>query len=166
MPGFPNPEAFRDPPRACRISSAVTAAAIAAAIAGRRPGSPHWPTTRHGTEFASQHHGNAGTGDDHSILCGLAIPRPVPIGEPSGINAAQPVILAQHGSSAVYGRTTNPSSTTLFCSPDYLTTSGHRVRLSAITSSLTQLVFSASRANQVLSGPGFRGAHPAVLGRR
>ena len=33
-----------------------------------------------------------------SMLCGLAMPRPVPIGEPSGITAAQPVSSSRRAS--------------------------------------------------------------------
>ena len=48
------------------------------------------------------------------MLCGFAMPSPVPIGEPSGITAAQPTSSSRRastGSSVVYGSTTNPSST-------------------------------------------------------
>ncbi|COV35679.1 Uncharacterised protein [Mycobacterium tuberculosis] len=91
----------------------------------------------------------------------------MPIGEPSGITAAQPVSSSRRastGSSVVYGRTTNPSSTNCSAARTNSTASGHRVRSSAITSSLTQLVFSASRANCAVRTASAALRHPAVLG--
>src|SRR6201997_4115399 len=102
-----------------------------------------------------------------SMLCGLAIPSPVPIGEPSGITAAQPVSssrLASTGSSLVYGSTTKPSSTNSSAALTNSTASGSSVRSSAITSSFTQSVCSASRANCAVSTASAALRHPAVLG--
>ena len=49
-----------------------------------------------------------------AMLCGLRMPRPLPIGEPSGITAAQPTSASRRamiGSSLVYGSTVKPSAT-------------------------------------------------------
>ena len=76
-----------------------------------------------------------------SMLCGLRMPRPEPIGEPSGITAAQPTsssLRASTGSSFVYGSTVKPSSTSVRAASSSSIGSGSSVRSSAMTSSLTQ----------------------------
>jgi hypothetical protein len=80
----------------------------------------------------------------------LRIPIPLPIGEPSGITAAQPTSSSRRariGSSLVYGSTTNPSSTNASAASSSSTASGSSVRSSPITSSLIQSVSNASRAS-------------------
>ena len=102
-----------------------------------------------------------------SMLCGLAMPSPVPIGEPSGITAAQPTSSrrrASTGSSVVYGSTTKSSSTSCSAARTNSTASGSRVRSSAITSSFTQLVPSASRASWAVSTASAAPRQPAVFG--
>ena len=84
------------------------------------------------------------------MLCGLRMPRPLPIGEPSGITAAQPASASRRaviGSSLVYGSTVKPSATSCSAASSSSTGSGSRVRSSPITSSLTQSVSNASRAS-------------------
>ena len=84
------------------------------------------------------------------MLYGLRIPIPLPIGEPSGITAAQPTSSSRRariGSSVVYGSTTKPSSTSSSAAATSSTASGSSVRSSPITSSLIQSVSNASRAS-------------------
>ena len=84
------------------------------------------------------------------MLYGLRMPMPLPIGEPSGITAAQPTSSsrrARTGSSLVYGSTTKPSATSCSAAAQQLAASGSSVRSSPITSSLTQSVSNASRAS-------------------
>lgn len=95
-----------------------------------------------------------------SKLWGLRMPSPDPMGEPSGMIAAQPTsssFRASTGSSFVYGSTVKPSSTRVSAASSSSTGSGSRVRSSAITSSFTQSVPSASRARRAVST-----ASPAV----
>ena len=79
---------------------------------------------------------------------------PEPIGEPSGMTAAQPTSSrrrASVGSSVVYGRTVKPSSTSSSAASSSAGASGSSVRSSPITSSLTQSVPNASRASLAVS---------------
>ncbi len=102
-----------------------------------------------------------------AMLCGLRMPRPLPMGEPSGMTAAQPTCCsrkASTGSSVVYGSTTNPSSASCSAALRSSTASGSSVRSSPITSNLTQSVSKASRANFAVSTASDAVAHPAVLG--
>ena len=58
-----------------------------------------------------------------SMLCGLRMPSPEPIGAPSGITAAQPAsasFRASTGSSLVYGSTTKPSATSFSAASEQL----------------------------------------------
>ena len=81
-------------------------------------------------------------------LYGLRTPMPLPIGDPSGITAAQPTSSrrrASTGSSVVYGRTVKPSATSCSAAASSSAASGRSVLSSPITSSLTQSVPTASR---------------------
>ena len=78
------------------------------------------------------------------------MPAPEPIGEPSGITAAQPACSSRRariGSSFVYGSTVKPSATSSSAAATSSTASGSSVRSSPITSSFTQSVSNASRAS-------------------
>ena len=71
------------------------------------------------------------------------MPIPLPIGEPSGITAAQPTSTSRRastGSSVVYGSTTKPSSTSSSAARSSSGASGSSVSSSPITSSLIQSV--------------------------
>jgi hypothetical protein len=86
-------------------------------------------------------------------LYGLRIPDPDPIGDPSGITAAQPTSSRRReriGSSFVYGRTVKPSSTSSSAAESSSTASGKSVRSSPITSSLIQSVSNASLARRAV----------------
>ena len=101
-------------------------------------------------------------------LCSLRMPCPVPIGAASGMTAAQPMSsnrFASAGSSFVYGSTVNPSSTSCSAASTSSRASGSNVLSSAITSSLTQDVPSASRASRAVSTASRAVRHPAVFGR-
>src|SRR5689334_11577837 len=92
---------------------------------------------------------------------------PLPIGEPSGITAAQPTSSkrrASTGSSVVYGSTTNPSSISASAASTSSTASGSSVRSSPITSSLIQSVSNASRASWAVMIASRAVKHPAVFG--
>ena len=160
---------------------AVTAAAIAAAIAGgsaarvtavanstaSQPNSIASAASLAVPIPASRTTGTPAWATIISMLCGLAIPSPVPIGEPSGITAAHPVSsnrLASTGSSLVYGSTTKPSSTNCSAARTNSMASGNRVRSSAITSSLTHSAPSASRPSCAVSTASAAPRQPAVLG--
>jgi hypothetical protein len=112
------------------------------------------------------------TGNDtdsriRAMLCGLRMPRPLPIGEPSGMTAAHPASAnrrATIGSSLVYGSTTNPSATSCSAASSNSTGSGRRVRSSPMTSSLTHGVSNASRARRAVSTASRAVRQPAVLG--
>ena len=81
------------------------------------------------------------------------MPAPEPIGEPSGITAAQPTSSrrrARIGSSLVYGSTVKPSATSLSAAASSSGASGSSVRSSPMTSSLTQSVSNASRASSAV----------------
>ncbi len=101
-------------------------------------------------------------------LCGLRMPSPEPMGEPSGMIAAHPTsssFRARTGSSLVYGRTVKPSSTRVSAAFSSSSPSGSRVRSSATTSSLIQSVPSASRASRAVRTASPAVKQPAVLGR-
>ncbi len=86
-------------------------------------------------------------------LCGLRMPSPEPMGDPSGMIAAQPTsssFRASTGSSFVYGSTVKPSSTRVSAASSSSIGSGSSVRSSAMTSSLTRSVPSASRARRAV----------------
>ena len=92
---------------------------------------------------------------------------PEPIGEPSGITAAQPTSSrrrARIGSSFVYGSTMKPSSTSSSAASSSAGASGSSVRSSPITSSLTQSVSNASRASLAVSTASRAVKQPAVFG--
>src|SRR4051812_6934740 len=92
---------------------------------------------------------------------------PEPIGEPSGITAAQPTSSSRRariGSSFVYGSTTKPASTSSSAASKSAGASGSSVRSSPITSSLTQSVSKASRASFAVSTASRAVKQPAVLG--
>ena len=79
---------------------------------------------------------------------------PLPIGEPSGMTAAQPTSSSRRastGSSFVYGRTTKPSSTSVSAATSSSAASGSSVSSSPMTSSLIQSVSNASRARRAVS---------------
>ena len=100
-------------------------------------------------------------------LCGLRMPSPEPMGEPSGMIAAHPTsssFRASTGSSLVYGSTVKPSSTRISAASSSSIGSGSRVRSSATTSSLTQSVPSASRASRAVSTASPAVKQPAVFG--
>src|SRR5215208_1889944 len=100
-------------------------------------------------------------------LYGLLIPMPLPIGEPSGITAAQPASSrrrARIGSSFVYGRMVKPSATSSSAAESSSPGSGNRVRSSPITSSFTQSVSSASRASLAVVTASRAVKQPAVFG--
>ena len=102
-----------------------------------------------------------------AMLCGLRIPSPLPIGEPSGITAEQPVCssrLATTGSSFVYANTTNPSFTSRSAASNNSTTSGSNVMSSPMTSSFTQSVSNASRPSFAVRTASRAVKHPAVFG--
>ncbi len=104
----------------------------------------------------------------NSMLCGLRMPIPEPIGEPNGITAAHPACSSRRariGSSVVYGSTTNPSATSFSAASRVSTGSGSRVRSSPITSSFTQSVWHASRASRAVSSASPAVRQPAVFGR-
>ena len=87
-------------------------------------------------------------------LYGFSRPMPEPIGEPSGITAAQPTSSSRRariGSSFVYGSTVKPSSTSSSAASSSAGASGSSVRSSPMTSSLTQSVPNASRASFAVS---------------
>src|SRR3954451_20523821 len=92
---------------------------------------------------------------------------PLPIGEPSGITAAQPASSrrwASTGSSLVYGSTVKPSATSVRAASISAAGSGMSVRSSPITSSLTQSLPSASRASWAVVTASRAVKQPAVLG--
>src|SRR5215204_1385107 len=100
-------------------------------------------------------------------LYGLLIPMPLPIGEPSGITAAQPASSrrrARIGSSFVYGRTVKPSATSSSAATSNSAGSGNSVWSSPITSSFTQSVSSASRASLAVVTASRAVKQPAVFG--
>src|SRR5699024_3057236 len=102
-----------------------------------------------------------------SRLWGFRMPSPEPIGAAKGITAAQPTCSrrrANTGSSLVYGSTVNPSSTRSSAASRSSTGSGSSVCSSAITSSLTQDVSSASRPRRAVRTASVAGKQPAVLG--
>ena len=87
------------------------------------------------------------------MLFGFWMPRPDPIGAPSGITAAAPASSSlRHaiGSSVVYGSTTKPSLTSTFVASISASLSGNSVRSSPITSSLTQFESPASRPSRAV----------------
>ena len=99
---------------------------------------------------ASRTTGTEAASTMRAMLWVLRIPRPLPMGEPNGITAAQPTCSrrrASTGSSLVYGSTTKPSSTRRSAASRSSTASGSNVRSSPITSSFTQSVANASRAS-------------------
>ena len=82
------------------------------------------------------------------MLLTFWIPRPDPIGAPSGITAAAPASSSLRqtiGSSLVYGSTTNPSRTSVRVAETSASLSGKSVRSSPMTSSFTQFDSPASR---------------------
>jgi hypothetical protein len=86
-------------------------------------------------------------------LYGLRMPMPEPMGAPSGMTAATPSVSslrANTGSSLVYASTTKPSSTSCSAASSSSTGSGNSVRSSAMTSSFTQSVSSASRPRRAV----------------
>src|SRR5262245_25437624 len=92
---------------------------------------------------------------------------PEPIGEPSGITAAQPTSSSRRariGSSFVYGSTVKPSSTSSSAASSSAGASGSSVRSSPMTSSLTQSVSNASRASLAVRTASRAVKQPAVLG--
>ena len=92
---------------------------------------------------------------------------PLPMGEPSGITAAQPTSArrrASTGSSVVYGSTTKPSSISSSAARSSSGASGSNVSSSPITSSLTQSVAKASRASLAVMTASRAVWQPAVLG--
>ena len=83
------------------------------------------------------------------MLYGLRMPSPEPIGEPSGITAAQPASASRRattGSSVVYGSTVNPSSTSFSGRPQQLDAVGQQRVLVADHLQLDPVVSNASRA--------------------
>ena len=96
-------------------------------------------------------------------------PCPEPIIDPSGMTVAAPASSSRNAvtrSVVVYGRTTKPSRTRIRVASTVPATSGHRVRSSPITSSLTQLVPSASRASSAMNTAWRTFVAPAVFGNR
>ena len=94
---------------------------------------------------------------------------PEPIGEPSGITAAQPTSSSRRariGSSLVYGSTMKPSSTSSSAASSSATASGSNVRSSPTTSSLTQSVSNASRASFAVRTASRAVKQPAVFGQQ
>src|SRR3712207_4034673 len=94
---------------------------------------------------------------------------PEPIGEPSGMTAAQPTSSSRRariGSSFVYGSTGNPASTSSSAASSSAGASGSSVRSSPITSRFTQSVSNASRASLAVSTASRAVKQPAVLGSR
>src|SRR3954447_12026489 len=92
---------------------------------------------------------------------------PLPIGDPSGITAAQPASSSRRasiGSSFVYGSTTKPSFTSSSAASSSSVGSGRSVRSSPITSSFTQSVSKASRASLAVETASRAVKQPAVLG--
>src|SRR5207249_11870789 len=88
-----------------------------------------------------------------SMAAGFAIPIPEPINEPSGITAAQPTSASfwqVTGSSLQYGNTIKPLRTSSSAACTNCSTSGYSNSRSPISSSLTQLVSSASRAQSAV----------------
>ena len=84
-------------------------------------------------------------------LNGLRRPSPLPIGDASGITAAQPASSSRSAvtrSSFVYASTLNPSCTRTFAASSRPSTSGISVSSSPITSSLTKSLNPASRASR------------------
>src|SRR5438552_1069742 len=82
---------------------------------------------------------------------GLSRPSPLPIGEASGITAAQPASSSRSAitrSSLVYARTLNPSRTSVRAASSRPCTSGSSVSWSPITSSFTNSLNPASRASR------------------
>src|SRR5919106_5826715 len=95
------------------------------------------------------------------------MPMPEPIGEPSGMTAAQPTSASLRqltGSSLQYGSTVKPSLTSSSAAWTSCSTSGYRVSRSPISSSLTQSVSTASRASCAVSTASRAVVQPAVLG--
>src|SRR6516162_9037602 len=102
-----------------------------------------------------------------SIAAGFAIPIPEPISEPRGITAAQPTSASfwqVTGSSLQYGSTVKPLRTSSSAARTSCSTSGYKVSRSPISSSLTQDVSSASRANSAVRTASRTVAQPAVFG--
>src|SRR5215472_13141007 len=102
-----------------------------------------------------------------SMLCGFLMPRPEPMGAPSGITAAHPACSSRRastGSSLVYGSTVKPSATSCSAASSSSTGSGRSVISSAITSSLTQFVPSASAASRAVRTASAAVKQPAVFG--
>ena len=103
-----------------------------------------------------------------SMLCGLRMPSPEPIGAPSGITAAQPAAPAcapgpgRRRCTAAPRTRRRPAARPRRRSRSG---SGSRVRSSAMTSSLTQLVSSASLASRAVSTASPAVKQPAVFGR-
>ncbi len=102
-----------------------------------------------------------------SMLCRFLMPSPDPIGAPSGMTAAHPACSSRRastGSSLVYGSTVNPRLTSMSAASSSSIGSGSRVCSSAITSSFTQSVPSASRASSAVCTASAAVWQPAVLG--
>ena len=86
-------------------------------------------------------------------LLRFCTPSPEPIGAPSGMTAAAPASASLRqtiGSSFVYGRTTNPSSTSARVAVSSASLSGNSVRSSPMTSSFTQFVSPAARPSRAV----------------
>ena len=84
------------------------------------------------------------------MLCGLRMPRPEPIGEPTGITAAQPDVGQPAGQDRIVAGVRQhgePVGDQRSAARAARPPSGSRVRSSPITSSLTQSVSNASRAS-------------------
>ena len=82
---------------------------------------------------------------------GLSRPRPLPIGDASGMTAAQPASSSRSAvirSSLVYARTVNPSFTRVRAAWRRPSVSGSSVSRSPITSSFTNSLNPASRASR------------------
>src|SRR3954468_6325014 len=168
----PAPRASRPASTAARIAWAMATGswARAIALAHSTPSQPSSIASAASLAVptpASRITGTFARSTISEMLYGLRIPMPEPIGEPSGMTAAQPTSSrrrARIGSSFVYGRTVKPSATSSSAASSSSGASGSSVRSSPITSSLTQSVPNASRASFAVTTASRAVKQPAVFG--
>src|SRR4051812_33608193 len=169
----PAPRASRPDSTASRIACAIATGSSAreTALASSTPEQPSSIAVAASEAVpmpASRITGTPAASTIRRRLYGLRIPMPLPIGDPSGITAAQPASSSRRariGSSFVYGSTTKPSFTSSSAASSSSVGSGSSVRSSPITSSFTQSVSKASRASCAVVIASRAVKQPAVFGR-
>src|SRR5512133_288746 len=170
----PARKALRPAETASRIASAMSTGSFASAIAvfirmATAPSSIAMAASLAVPTPASTRTGTFAVSMMIRRLYGLRMPRPLPIGAPSGMMAAQPASwsrCAVTGSSLVYGITTKPSFTRTFAAWRSPSTSGKSVRLSPMTSSFTRSPIPSSRPSRAVRTASSAVKQAAVLGRR